>query len=62
MLKCKIIMLSENELNDDKIKNFESKIKIHPEPSESKNENGYIPNYYIKYQDNYSIRNIWKEK
>ena len=60
----KIIWFSEHELKNDDINynNFETKIKINPEVSEPKMENEYIPNYYIKFQDKYSTRNILKLK
>ena len=52
--KYKIILFSEKPID----KGFKS-IKINPKPLESVNNNIYIPNYYVKYQDKYSAREIW---
>jgi hypothetical protein len=67
LIKYKIILISEKIYNDGN--NFKS-IKINPEPfepvpgSEEKKDNKkvYNPNYYIKYQHKYSVREIWKDK
>ena len=67
LIKYKIILISEKIYNDDN--NLKS-IKINPEPfepvpgSEEKKDNKkvYNPNYYIKYQHKYSVREIWKDK
>ena len=61
-LKYKIILFSKDELKKDDINAgyFKIKIKINPEFSEQEDDNEYIPNYYIKFQDKYSVRNIWK--
>ena len=52
--KYKIILFSEKPID----KGFK-RIKINPKPLESVNNNIYIPNYYVKYQDKYSAREIW---
>ena len=60
----KIIWFSEKQINSNKIDRNQ---KIDPDP-QIKNEKQYkeitehIPNEYIKYQHDYTVRNIWIEK
>ena len=60
----KLILFSENELKDNDIidKYFETKINISPEPPNPKNGNKYNTNFYIKFQDKLSVRDILKIK
>ena len=58
----KIILFSGKKINSDKINGFK---EIIPEPllktdKEYQKLKEYIPNEYIKFQHDYTVRNIWE--